>query len=49
MAGAHETFGRYPNTPHIMEEFENDRELLQRNGISHTDLTLMADAVREGQ
>lgn len=49
VAGAHETFGRYPNTPHIMDEFEKDRELLQRNGISHTDLTLMADAVREGQ
>ena len=49
VAGAHETFGHYPNTPHIMEEFEKDRELLQRNGISHTDLTLMADAVREGQ
>lgn len=49
VVGAHETFGRYPNTPHIMDEFEKDRELLQRNGISHTDLTLMADAVREGQ
>ena len=48
VVGAHETFGRYPNTPHIMDEFEKDRELLQRNGISHTDLTLMADAVKEG-
>lgn len=48
VAGAHETFGRYPNTQHIMDEFEKDRELLQRNGISHTDLTLMADAVKEG-
>lgn len=49
VAGAHETFGRYPDTTRIREEFEKDRELLLRNKISQTDLTLMADAVSEGQ
>lgn len=48
-AGALKTFNLYPDTAHIIEEFEKDKELLLQNGISKTDFTLMADAVDEEQ
>lgn len=47
VAGACESFGHYPDKPHLEEELAKDAELLARHGITTTDLTLMADAVKE--
>ena len=48
IAGARDSFSRYYDKSHIQREFDKDKEMLLRHGITSTDLTLMADAVQEG-